>query len=60
MLLTFNASTTSIEVPVNIIDDGVYEGEEDFSGTLNLVSDSPQVTIGPSNAVTTILDDEGM
>ena len=60
MLLTFNADTTSIEVPVNITDDCVYEGEEDFSGTLTLVSDPPRVTIGPSNAVATILDDEGM
>ena len=60
VLLTFNADTTSIEVPVNITDDSVYEGEEDLSGTLNLVSDSPRVSIGPSNAVATILDDEGM
>ena len=58
--LTFIANTTSIVVPVNITDDSVYEGKEDFSGTLNLVSDSPRVTIGLSNAVATILDDEGM
>ena len=59
VLLTFNADTTSIVVPVNITDDSVYEGEEDFSGTLTLVSDSPRVTIDPSNAVATILDNEG-
>ena len=60
MLLTFNADTTSIEVPVNITDDSVYEGEEDFSGTLNVVSDSLRVTVSQSNDVATILDDEGM
>ena len=60
VLLTFNADTTSIVVPVNLTDDSVYEGEEDFSGTLNLVSDSPRVTVAPRNAVATILDDEGM
>ena len=60
MLLTFNTDTTSIEVPVNLTDDSVYEGKEDFSGTLTLVSDSPRVTIGLSNALATILDDEGM
>ena len=60
MLLTFNGTTTSIEVPVNLTDDSVYEGGEDFSGTLTLVSDSPRVTVAPSNAVATILDDEGI
>ena len=60
LLLTFNADTTSIVVPVNITDDSLYEGEEDFSGTLNLVSDSPRATIGLSNATATILDDEGV
>ena len=58
VLLTFNADTTSIEVPVNITDDSLYDGEEDFSGTLTLVSDSPRVIFDPSNAVATILNDE--
>ena len=60
VLLTFNANTTSIVVSVNLTDDSVYEGKEDFSGTLTLVSDSPRVIVHPSNAVVTILDDEGM
>ena len=38
----------------------MYEGEEDFGGTLTLVSDSPRVTIDPDIAVATIEDDEGM
>ena len=60
MLLTFNVATRSIAVPVNLTDDSVYEEEEDFSGTLTLVSNSPRVTIAPVNAVATIVDDEGM
>ena len=60
MLLTFNANSTRIEVEVDLIDDFVYEGEEDFGGTLTLVSASPRVTISPNNAVATILDDESM
>ena len=59
VLLTFNADTKRIEVPVNLTDDNVYEGEEDFSGTLTLVSDSLRVTISPDNAVGTIVDNEG-
>ena len=60
VLLTFNGTTARIVVPVNLTDDSVYEGEEDFSGTLNLVSDSPRGIVDPSNAVATILDDEGI
>ena len=60
MLLTFNAATTRLNVPVNLIDDNTYEREEDFSGTLALVSTSPRVSIGPSTALATIVDDEGM
>ena len=60
MLLTFNGNTTRIVVPVNLTDDSVYEGEEDLSGTLTLVSDSPRVIVDPSNAVATILEDKGM
>ena len=45
---------------VDLINDRVYEGDEDFSGTLALVSDSPRVTIDPNNTEATILDDEGM
>ena len=54
VLLTFNAATRSIEVSVNLTDDSVLEGEEDFSGTLTLVSDSPRVTLSPDSALATI------
>ena len=59
VLLTFNA-TTRLNVSVNLINDNTYEREEDFNGTLTLVSTSPRVSIGPDNALATIEDDEGM
>ena len=58
VLLTFNADTTSIEVPVNITDDSVYEGDEDFSGILTLFSTSPRVSIGPATALATIVEND--
>ena len=58
MLLTFNAATRSIDVPVNLIDDSVREGEEDFSGNLILVSDLRRVGIVRGTAVATIVDNE--
>ena len=54
--LTFNAATRSIDVSVNLIDDRVYEGEEDFVG--NLVTDSQRVAIVQGSAVATIVDNE--
>ena len=60
MLLTFNATTRSAELEVDLIDDSVYETVEDFNGTLTLVSNSERVTFNPENAVATIEDDEGM
>ena len=49
----------SINVPVNLIDDNFFEGEEDFNGILTLIS-GENVTISPDNALATIVDDEGM
>ena len=60
VLLTFNASTTRLNVSVELIDDNAYEREENINGILNLVSTSPRVSIGPDNALATIEDDEGM
>ena len=60
MLLTFNVGTTRLNVSVELIDDNTYEREEDFNGTLTLVSASPRVSIVPDTAVVTIEDDEGM
>ena len=60
VLLTFNAATRSIEIEVDLIDDLVFEGEEDFNGILTLVLDSPSVTIDPDNALASIGDNEGV
>ena len=58
VMLTFNAATRRIEVSVDLIDDNEFEGEEDFSGTLTLVSDSQRVAIDHGSVVATIVDDE--
>ena len=58
VLLTFNAATKRIVVSVDLIDDSVYEGEEDFSGILTPVSVSQSVAIVERSAVATIVDDE--
>ena len=59
VLLTFNASATSIDVLVDLVDDNLFEGEKDFSGNLTLVADSQRVAIVQGSAVATIVDDEG-
>ena len=58
VLLTFNAATRRNEVSVNLIDDSVYEGEENFVGNLTLVADSQRVAIVQGSAVATIVDNE--
>ena len=60
MLLTFNAATRNIEIEVDLVDDLVFEGEEDSNGILSLVSTSPSVTINPDNALAIIGDNEGV
>ena len=60
VLLTFNATATRIEVSVNLVGNNMFEGEEDFIGTLSLVSDSPRVTIDPDSALATIVDDQSI
>ena len=60
VLLTFNATTRTIQVPVGLIDDNDFEGDEDFNGLLSLVSSLSRVTIAPANAIATIVEDESM
>ena len=60
VLLTFNATTRSTEVEVELINDSVNETIEAFNGTLALVSNSERVTVSPDNALATIEDDEGV
>ena len=60
VLLTFNATTRTIQVPVGLIDDNDFEGDEDFNGLLSLVSTLSRVIIAPDNAIATIVEDESM
>ena len=60
VLVTFNGTTRSIDVSVNLLGNYVPEEEEDFSGILTLVSDSPRVTIDPDIALATIVDNESI
>ena len=59
VMLTFNATTRSVQVEVDLIDDMVFETDEHFNGILTLVSDSPRVTIDRGSTVATIVEDEG-
>ena len=58
VLLTFNAATRSREVPVVLLDDSVFEGEEDFIGII--ASDSSGVNILFEEVLAIIDDDEGV
>ena len=52
--------TRTIQVPVDLIDDNEFEGDEDFNGLLTLVSSLSRVIIAPDNALATIVEDEGI
>ncbi len=61
MEFTLTASNENIQVPVSLINDGVYELTETFSASLSFTSDvPPHTTISPNNAAITIADDESM
>ena len=60
VLLTFNATTRTIQVPVVLINDNEFEGDKDFNGLLTHNSSLSRVTIDPDNALATIVEDEGM
>ncbi|WP_345867336.1 retention module-containing protein, partial [Shewanella algae] len=55
--VTIPAGSTSVPLDISTIDDGIYEGAEDFTVTINSVSGA-DATISPteSSADTTILD----
>ena len=61
-LLIFDSSNSSIDVPVTIEDDSVYEFDEVFFG--NLTRDgslaSLRVNVDPASARATIIDEEGL
>ena len=55
VLLTFNASTRAVEVPVDLIDDFEFEGDEDFNAILTLVN-GERLTLSQDRAVATVVD----
>ena len=57
MLLTFNATTTTYEVPVDLLNDNDFERDEDFNGILMLTS-GERVLVDPGNALVTIMDND--
>ena len=60
-LLTFSAASTSVTVPVPIIDDLLDEEDtEKFNASLVQVTNSPRVLIDPQLAEVIILDNDGM
>ncbi len=61
MEFTLNAFNENIQVPVSLMNDGVYELTETFSADLSFTSDVlPRTTISPNNTTITIFDDDGM
>ena len=60
LLLTFGSVTTTIDVPVTIIGDTVFELVESFNATLSFPgAPVSRVIIFPNSAQTTIFDDDG-
>ena len=60
LLLAFGPGSTRLDVPVNIINDDVFEVTEDFSASLILVEGpADRVAVNPSRADVFILDDDG-
>ncbi len=61
LVFTFTASYDFIQVPIHLIDDGIYELTEIFTASLSFTSDvPPRFTISPNIANITIIDDESM
>ena len=58
-LLVFNAATSEHTVMIPIIDDDLLEHVESFSATLTLLASDDQVSLSPSEATITILDNDG-
>ena len=57
--LTFNAGVMQVSFNVTIFPDGIYENDEEFLGTLDLVdSGDIDVVIAPEQATLTILDND--
>ena len=58
-LLVFDAAMSEHIVMIPIIDDDLLEHEERFSATLTQLASDDQVSLSPSEANITILDNDG-
>ena len=58
--IVFNALTTTANVPVEILDDDIFENAEQFNGLLNAITLPSNVEIEPEVAVGVILEDTGV
>ena len=60
IILNFNESSTTLEVPVTIIDDDVLENDEEFTVLLELMNAEydGRVTLQPNVSTVTILDND--
>ena len=58
--LSFNATSSSNDVTVTIINDALLEIDEQFLGHLTLISTDANVIVSPAEATVTIKDDDGM
>ena len=60
-LVTLNPDQSSVVIPIDIINDTIVEGDEQFLGALNIPVDPPDGLRSSTTAATTtinILDDE--
>ena len=56
--LVFNASSSSITVPITIINDNLVENNETFTASLSLAGTEDRVTLAPDEATVTITDSD--
>jgi hypothetical protein len=57
---TFDSTTRTVNAPVPLVDDSIFELTELFGASLAFPGDPPsRVTLAPDTAQVTILDDDG-
>ncbi len=59
MPIILSAGIQTINIPVELINDPIFENNEMFQGTLTIVS-GERVSLSPGTANATIIEDEGM
>lgn len=58
-MLTFDQNTTSIDVPISLINDLIHELDETFGASLQTQEDPNVVMLAPASATIRVLDDDG-